>query len=236
MFFAVLSWIFALIGGFVTGAIIIVFIKLKRVRIHIFKTANQKKELISSDKTDRIDAVVNGYFAQYKKANRFTVFKKVVGISVKTDQKYLYMYGDIIRSVATVYNESSKNPLLEFTVRNLFDFINSVSFDVEGLIDSLDMPMLKNLDISSFYGVYNFSKRVSGGAVAKSAKKVIKPIAKIKNFVRFINPVTFIKGVIDAVFTASLTRDVMFAVAEIIAWEFAVFYSKNNLEKQKEVA
>jgi hypothetical protein len=112
------------------------------------------------------------------------------------------------------------------TIKQAFDFINDVTVDLECVFNSLQMPMLKSVDLSTIYGFVDLKNKINELKLVKTAKTIAKPISPIIKILKFLNPVKWLAMLITAIFTASLTRDLIFAFAEIVAWEFSQFYAK----------
>ena len=195
------------------------------------KTKEDKIEL----KKTKIEETVAKQRKIFKRKNRFHVFKMVIGFKPKTNG-YFAMYGAIIRDVAKLQNPESTYPFLEFTIKQAFDFISEITVDLECVLDSLSMPMLKNLDLSTIYGFADFKKRIDDIKAVKTAKKIVKPVSPLLKVIKLLNPVNWVTMLIRAIFTASLTRDLIFAFADIVALEFSKFYEDCRVEKESLIA
>lgn len=223
MFLTVLGWIALFFAGFLLGLLFILLLKIKRTKRAIFKGLQERKRFFNGERA-RIDEIVNKKRKIFKRKNRFHVFKKVIGLKVKTDG-YFAMYGEIIREIATIHNPQSQTPFLEFSIKQAFEFISDVTVDLECVFNSLQMPMLKNVDLSTIYGFVDLKNKISELKVVKAAKTITKPISPILKILKLLNPVKWFAMLITAIFTASLTRDLIFAFADIVAWEFSQFYA-----------
>lgn len=219
MFFTILGWVGLFLGGFLLGVFIILLAKVRKTKKVIFTNVQKNKSVVGKD-SKKIKEIVSKKRKIYKKKNRFHVLKTVVGLKSKTTG-YFTMYGEIINEVAKLQNPESQNPFLEFTIKQAFDFIDGVTIDLEEILNTLDLPMLKNIDISTIYGFIDLSNKINQIKFVKTAKKISKPIVKI---LRFLNPVKWLSLFITTIFTASLTRDLIFVLADIVAFEFSEFY------------
>ena len=224
MFLTVLGWIALFFAGFLLGLLLILLFKVKKTKRAIFKGLQERKRFFNGERA-KIDEIVNKKRKIFKRKNRFHVFKKVIGLKVKTDG-YFAMYGEIIHEVAKMQNPQSNAPFLEFSIKQAFDFINDVTVDLECVFNSLQMPMLKSVDLSTIYGFVDLKNKINELKLVKTAKTIAKPISPIIKILKFLNPVKGLAMLITAIFTASLTRDLIFAFADIVAWEFSQFYAK----------
>ena len=224
MFFTILGWVGLFFGGLLLGMFIILLIKVKKARKTIFKNVKKGNDRLCY-KNKQIEEIIKPKLKNYKKKNRFHVFKTVLGFSPKT-KGYFQMYGEIIKEVANLQNPESKSPFLEFTIKQAFDFIDNVTVDLEDVLDALDMPMLSNLDLSTIYGFVDLKNKIDQIKVVKAAKKISKPIKPIVKIFKMLNPIRWVSLLITAIFIASLKRDLIFAFADIVAFEFANFYEQ----------
>ena len=62
----------------------------------------------------------------------------------------------LINEIAKEFNPTSKNPILEFSVKNAFDFIEMITIRCEKLLDSISLPVVKSCDVSVVFGVTKF--------------------------------------------------------------------------------
>ena len=223
MFLTVLGWIGLFFAGLVLGIVVILLIKVKKTKRAIFKGLQQRKKFFNGER-EKIDEIVNVKRKIFKRKNRFHVFKKVIGLKTKTSG-YFAMYSEIICEIAAMHNPQSKSPFLEFSIQQAFDFINDITVDLECVFNSLEMPMLKNVDLTTIYGFVDFKNKINELKLVKTAKTITKPISPIIKVLKFLNPVKWLAMLITAIFTASLTRDLIFAFADIVAWEFSQFYA-----------
>ena len=224
MFFTVLGWVAMFFAGFLLGLLLILLVKLKKTKKAIFNGLQHRKRFFNGEMA-KIDELVMVKRRAFKRKNRFHVFKKVLGLKVKT-KGYFAMYGEIIREIAIMQNPESNAPFLEFTIKQAFDFISDVTVDLESVLNSLEMPMLKSVDLSTIYGFVDLKNKINELKVVKTAKTITKPISPILKILRVLNPVKWLTTLITAIFTASLTRDLIFAFADIVAWEFSQFYGE----------
>ena len=223
MFLTVLGWIGLFFAGLVLGIVVILLIKVKKTKRAIFKGLQQRKKFFNGER-EKIDEIVNVKRKIFKRKNRFHVFKKVIGLKTKTSG-YFAMYSEIICEIAAMHNPQSQSPFLEFSIKQAFDFINDITVDLECVFNSLEMPMLKNVDLTTIYGFVDFKNKINELKLVKTAKTITKPISPIIKVLKFLNPVKWLAMLITAIFTASLTRDLIFAFADIVAWEFSQFYA-----------
>ncbi|MBR2337434.1 MAG: hypothetical protein IKA61_05785 [Clostridia bacterium] len=230
----VFEWIGLFVGGLVLGLVIVLLIKIKSTKKIILKKINQKKKIAPRDRAS-IDAIIKRQRKIYKKKNRFHVFKTVIGLKPKS-KGYFAMYGDIINGVAKLQNPDSQKPFLEFSISQAFDFIDCVTVDLEEILNALDMPVLKEIDLATMFGVVDITKRFSDIKLIKGAKRITKPIKPFIKLFKVLNPVKWVTGTVTAICTASLTRDLIFAAADIVAWEFAQFYAQCKNERYPLVA
>ena len=159
MFFTVLGWICLFFAGLLLGVLFVVLTKVRETRSKIAKIISKKKSNYSYNK-EKINIIVKQQRKIYKKKNRFHVLKKVAGFTPKT-KGYFAMYGEIINEVAKLQNPQSNMPFLEFSVNQAFDFINDVTLDLEDVISSLDMPVLKTMEVSTIYGFVDLKNRIN---------------------------------------------------------------------------
>ena len=234
MLLTILGWVGLFVGGFLVGLLVILLIKIKKTRKIISDKIEEKKGISACDK-QRVDAIVKAKRKAYKKKNRFHVFKTVAGFKPKTSG-YFAMYGDIVNEVAKIQNADSKYPVLEFSVRQAFEFIGDVTVDLEGVLDSLGMPMLRGADLSFVYGIVDFTSKFNEIKIVKATKKISKPLKPILSIIRLLNPVRWVTTLITAIFTASLVRDLYFALADIVAWQFSKFYAQCKNENLVSIA
>ena len=234
MLLTVLGWLGLFFGGLLIGLLIVLLIKVKAVKKTISVTLEKRKSYYKSDK-ERIEQKLKTTKKKYKKQNRFHVIRTVLGFKAKKSG-YIKMYGDIINEVAKLQNPDSQKPFLEFTAKQAFDFVEKVTVDFEEILNSLDMPMLKNMDVSTIYGVVDVVKKVSSIKPIRGAKKISEKMKPIFNALKILNPVKFTTTLITAIFTASLKRDLIFALADVVALEFSEFYARCKSENVVEIA
>ena len=234
MILTILGWIGLFFAGFLLGLLFILLIKVKNTKRAIFRGLQERKKFFNGERA-KIGALVTAKRKIFKRKNRFHVFKKVLGLKVKTNG-YFAMYGEIIHEIAKIQNPQSDAPFLEFSIKQAFDFINDVTVDLECVLNSLRMPMLKSVDLSTIYGFVDLKNKINELKVVKTAKTIAKPISPIIRILRFLNPVRWLAMFITAIFTASLTRDLIFAFADIVAWEFSQFYAECKDENASLIA
>ena len=237
MFWTVIGWIGLLVSGILLGGIIVILAKVKSLRKMIMSSANVERRTVPHGSVEDVEKIVKRKRKEYLKANKFVIFKTFLGLKGKKSQKrYVKMYLDIIGEVANIINPNSENPLLEFSVEQAFAFINEVTYKTEYIIDSLNLPVLKNLDMSTVLWIINIKStfdRSKVGKVAKGSTKVAKFIAKV---VAGPNPVRIINKLVTAILVSSATRNLIFALADLVAWEFVKFYENCRVENTKKVA
>ena len=224
MFLTILGWIGLFFAGILLGLFVVLLLKVKKTRKKISDKIEKKKSINACDKQE-VNDIVKAQCKIYKRKNRFHVFKTVIGLKPKT-KGYFAMYGDIINGVAKIQNPESQNPFLEFTLKQAFDFVEMVTIDLESILNDLQMPMLKNVDVSNVFGVVDFKNKVLEIKAVKSVIKITRPFKPIKKLLALLNPIRWVSTLITAIFTASLTKDLIFASADVVAYEFANFYSK----------
>ena len=237
MFWTVIGWIGLLVSGILLGGIIVILAKVKCLRKTVNSNVNVERRPIPHGSVEDVEKIVKRKRKEYLKANKFVIFKTFLGLKGKKSQKRYYkMYGDIIKEVALLINPTSENPLLEFSVEQAFAFINEVTYKTEYIIDSLNLPVLKNLDVSTVFWFINIKStfdRSKTGKVVKGVSKVAKPIAKV---LKVLNPVKFINSLVTAILISSATRNLIFALADLVAWEFVKFYDNCRVENTEKVA
>lgn len=237
MFWTVIGWIGLLVSGILLGGIIVILAKVKSLRKTIISSANVERRTVPHGSVEDVEKIVKSKRKEYLKANKFVIFKTFLGIKGKKSQKcYIKMYLDIIGEVANIINPNSENPLLEFSVAQAFEFFNEVTHKTENIIDSLNLPVLKNLDMSTVFWFINIKStfdRSKTGKVVKGVSKVAKPIAKV---LKVLNPVKLINSLVTAILISSATRNLIFALADLVAWEFVKFYENCRVENTKKVA
>jgi len=130
-----------------------------------------------------------------------------------------------------VFNPESKNPMLEFSVKEAFEFANSVTVQVEKVLNAIDVSLLKNCDISAVFGMAKLVVGVTGNKIVKTALGVS---GKISRLLKILNPFSWLKRLIQTAFTTLLIREIIFASIEIIAWTFAEFYYHCNIKNQNQ--
>ncbi len=237
MFWTVIAWLGLLASGILLGGIIVILAKVKILRKKIISSVNVEKRPIPHGSVKDVEEIVKRKKKEYLKANKFVIFKRFLGLKGKKSQKrYFKMYLDIIKEVAKTINPTSENPLLEFSVAQAFAFIDEVTYKTEYIIDGLGLPVLKNLDVSTVFWFINIKSafdRSKAGKVVKGASKVAKPILR---GLKILNPVKLVNSLVTAILVSSATRNLIFALADLVAWEFVKFYDNCRIENSEKVA
>ena len=226
MIMAIISWILVFVGGLTLGITITAFAKVKGVRNRISESVQNQKTGVAEDYQKAIDGILDEKKKEYLKENKYAVIKTVLGMPTKKDgdKSYFKMYADVVSAVAKTVNPQSPKPLLEFSIKHTFEFIDDVTKKLEEILDYIDLPLLKNSDVGEVYNFVQIGLGIAQNPVVQSGVEVVKKVNPILKVLNFFNPAKWISGLLSAIFTASITRDVIFAVADVVAWQSLKLY------------
>ena len=221
----VVSFILSALAGVVLGAVIAVYFKVRAIRKKINGKIN-KSAFSSSDGlgAKKVEEIVYGYKKQFKKQTGGNILRAVIGLKQKQAKSLPLLLKEEVLSVADAFGNENRKNILNFSIKNAFDFAYKVTLRLEEIIKDIDLSPLKTVDISSIVGIAKKTKAVYNGTV-KRAKGLFAFVCRVMNAV---NPVFWIKQFILKTFTALVMRELVFACIEITAWEFAFFYGKEN--------
>lgn len=237
----IFTWICSVLLGILLGISITVYFIVKSIRKTI-KTELEKDISfeIHNGNVKNVENIIKNNQQEYKRQNKGIVFRQVLGLRKnKSTQKLTVRFKDEINEIAKEFNPTSKNPILEFSVKNAFDFIEMITIRCEKLLDSISLPVIKSCDVSVVFGVTKFIVVVKDNKIVKTVTGIS---GKVTRILKCLNPYYWLKKTLQTVFITLVAREISFALIEIIGWTFTEFYyntnenQKNILVKEKETA
>lgn len=227
MFVTVIIWILAFFTAFILGATITARLKMSKISKKIEQSVDKQKIGVPNELQNAIDDLLNGVKQDYEKDNKHAVLKAVFNVagSKENDKSIITTCANVVLGVAKAVNPNSPKPLAEFSIEHTFAFINNVTFKVEEILDYIDMPLLKNMDISKVFGVAKLSANIMGNTAVKYGSKFASVIFMILGS---LNPVNWVRRIISANITAGLKREVVFAIISVVAWQSLKLYLKEG--------
>ena len=160
-----------------------------------------------------------------------------MGKKAKADgeKTYFKTLAEVVSAVAKTVNPQSPKPLYEFSVKRTFEFIGGVTHKIEEVLNYIDLPLLKQSDIGAVYNVVRLGLSVAQNPVVKGGAQVVEKAGPLLVIFRFLNPVRWINGLITAIFTTSITRDLIFASLEVVAWQTLKLYLTDETQVLREL-
>ena len=237
----IFTWICSVLLGILLGISITVYFIVKSIRKTI-KTELEKDISfeIHNGNVKNVENIIKNNQQEYKRQNKGIVFRQVLGLRKnKSTQKLTVRFKDEINEIAKEFNPTSKNPILEFSVKNAFDFVEMITIRCEKLLDSISLPVIKSCDVSVVFGVTKFIVVVKDNKIVKTVTGII---GKVTRILKCLKPYYWLKKTLQTVFITLVAREIAFALIEIIGWTFTEFYyntnenQKNILVKEKETA
>lgn len=215
--------ILAGVFGIVVGFIVVLWFRVRSVRKRI--NASLRKiglfELTSSQKRE-IERIITEKRKLYKKQNKGVVCRDVLGLKKKKSNVFPKAYWHIIKEVALVFDDKRQNPFLDFSIKSAFDFLNKVTDRIESILDDMQIPVLKNLKLSTIMGVTSIGK-VFSNKVVKTGASFAK---RLGNLFNLLNPYHWVKKIALSYFFTKIINEILLASVDVVAWEFARFYKQ----------
>lgn len=228
------GWIIAGVFGIPVGCELAILLHVKKIKNTVKQDveSNIPESLFSEEQRDKVRDVVKKEREKNKKDNKGVVFRKVFGLKKKREISFLVEYGKLIQNVAQIANPKSKHAECEISLKDAFRFAHSVLNRVENLCEKLGGNALKNVNIAFAFTTANIAITLKRNKavleIAKDVSKIRKIYEWVKRFANVINPFYWAKQLIKAVVISNMTRELLLAVIDISAWEFAKFYAENN--------
>lgn len=229
----IVGWIFSALFGIFLGGIIAIYFIIKSIRKKISLSLDKNRPFeVFDGHVKEVGLIIESKKQEYKKAEKGNVFRAVAGLKKKNPRKTHKIYTEIITEVAKVFNSDSKNPFLEFSVREAFGFVRTATERIEDILNAVNLSLLKNCDLSAVFGMAKLVGTVKDNKVVKG---VTSFSGKVTRVIKLLNPFFWLKKIIQTVFVTLITTELIFASAEIVGWTFAEFYFECNAEKIKEM-
>lgn len=227
MIFTVIAWIFAFFMAFILGATITARVKISKISKKIEQSVGNQKIGVPNELQNAIDDLLNKVEQGYEKDNKHAVLKAVFNVadSKENDKSIITTCANVVLGVAKVVNPNSPKPLAEFSIEHTFEFINDVTYKIEEILDYIDMPLLKNMDISKVFGVAKLSANIMGNTAVKYGSKFASVIFTTLGS---LNPVNWVRRIVSANITAGLKREVFLAIIAVVAWQSLKLYLKEG--------
>ena len=221
----IFGWVLSALFGVFLGIILALFLIVKTIRKKINnQLIDARPYNLLDGHVKEINAIIKGKQKRLKKENRGVVIRQTLGLK-KKNLKISILYSEIINDVAKVFNSTSENPMLEFSVKNAFDFLNEVTEKAEKVLNSINLELLKKSNLSFIIGV---SEIVIKAKENRALKKITNLSGKVIIVLKLLNPYYWIKKIVQVVFSTMLVQELIFASVEIVGWTFAEFYHECN--------
>ncbi|MBQ7372942.1 MAG: hypothetical protein IJW64_00020 [Clostridia bacterium] len=218
--------IIAGISGFILGAVIVLFVRIKNVRKKINADLQRfAVKGLTDFQRNKVKQIIVQKRKQYKKQNKGVVARSVLGLKKKKSSVFPKAYADVIKEVAVVFDDKRKNAFLDFSIKSGFDFLHKVIDRIESVLDATEIAVLKNLKISRLAGITSLTSKVLSNKAVNAGLGLSK---KISNLINIINPYHWIKKIALSIFFTKIINEILLASVDIVAWEFARFYEQSQ--------
>lgn len=219
MFAKVLAGLFGIVVGFV----FVLWLRVRSVRKRINASLLKIGQLeLTTFQKSKIEQIITEKRKLYKKQNKGVVCRDVLGLKKKKSNVFPKAYWLTIKEVALVFDDSRQNPFLDFSIKSAFDFLNRVTDRIENILDDTQIPVLKNVKLSTIMGVTSISK-VFSNKVVKTGASFAK---RLGNLLNLLNPYHWAKKIALSYFFTKIINEILLASVDVVAWEFARFYKQ----------
>ena len=216
----IFSLILSLVFGVAIGVLIGIYIKIRLVREVI---SEQIKSAIPFDFTEddifAVTQIIERAKKDFKNSTRGSVIRSALALKRKEKKSLVLVIKEEICEIASKFGKEGEQNLLNFSVKEFFDFLYEVTKRLEDIIEVINFSPLLAVDLSVILGL----KQTADKPIIKRTAGIWGIISRVVNA---INPYFWLKKLVMSLFLASIVLELSFASIETSAWQFAKFYRK----------